>query len=85
MDNQNINNNFDTNIDEHNEAQPVHAQNEPMQENRYAQPDFTFYNGNSYQRNGEAPNRESAGYNQYDYNNGYHNNYQQRRGGAGHI
>jgi len=29
------------------------TQSEPHLENRYAQPDFTFYNGNSYQRNGE--------------------------------
>lgn len=38
--------------------------------NRYAQPDFTFYNGNTYQRNREAPRYQQ---NSYD---GYNNNYQ---------
>ena len=77
MDNQNFNNNFDGNINEQNIEQPTRAQNEPVQENRYAQPDFTFYNGNSYQRNGEAPNREYSGYNNYNYSSGYQQSGQQ--------
>ena len=70
MDNQNFNNNFDSNINESNVGESVHAQNEPVNENRYAQPDFTFYNGNSYQRNGETPNRDYSGYNNYTAVNG---------------
>ena len=72
MDNQNFNNdNFNANIN---------GQNEPAQENRYAQPDFTFYNGNSYQRNGEVPNRDYNGYNNYNYNNSYQQSNSQYQG-----
>lgn len=53
MDNQNYNNN---DLNEQN-------QNEEIQVNRYTQPDFTFYNGNTYQRNGENPNQQN--YNSY--------------------
>ena len=56
MDNQNFNHDFDGNINQPNVEQPV-------QENRYAQPDFTFYNGNSYQRNGSA---QYQGYTPYE-------------------
>jgi len=80
MDNQNFNNNFDGNINEQNVEQPVHVQNEQVQENRYAQPDFTFYNGNSYQRNGETPNRDYSGYNNYNYNNTYQQSNTQYQG-----
>jgi len=58
MDNQNFNS----------DNRPL--QNETESQNRYAQPDFTFYNGNSYQRNGETPNyNQSNSYNQNNYNN----------------
>ena len=80
MDNQNYNNNFDSNINEPNVGEPIHAQNEPVNENRYAQPDFTFYNGNSYQRNGETPNRDYSGYNNYNYNNTYQQSNTQYQG-----
>ena len=57
MDNQNFNNeNFNNNIN-----------NEPAQENRYAQPDFTFYNGSSYQRNGGTPNYGQSNYQYQNY------------------
>ena len=61
MDNQNMNNdNLNYNTEpESNETTPV---------NRYAQPDFTFYNGNSYQRNGESTNQNQNHYNQNNYN-----------------
>lgn len=72
MDNQNLNNdnlengNFSSNIDNQNVEQQASQplQSEPVQENRYAQPDFTFYNGSTYQRNGEMPNH---GQNNYQY------------------
>ena len=57
MDNQNFNSeNLNNDIN-----------NEPAQENRYAQPDFTFYNGSSYQRNGEAPNYGQSNYQYQNY------------------
>lgn len=68
MDNQNFNNeNFNNDINHPN----VDPQNEPMQENRYAQPDFTFYNGSAYQRNGEAPNHGQNNYQSQGAYNGY--------------
>lgn len=61
MDNQNFNSeNLNNDIN-----------NEPAQENRYAQPDFTFYNGSSYQRNGEAPNYGQSNYQSQGAYNGY--------------
>ena len=52
MDNQNYNNGNNDNNDIYNNY--GNSQGNPQQENRYTQPDFTFYNGNSYQRNGES-------------------------------
>ena len=62
MDNQNFcNDNYSNqDINNQNTEQTNHSNwngnqqmyGNPTQENRYAQPDFTFYNGNSYQRNG---------------------------------
>lgn len=70
MDNQEFNNN-QQNINEQNPNEQY--QNETAQTNRYAQPDFTFYNGNSYQKNGDAPNNNyQQGYAQYQ-NTGYQN------------
>lgn len=65
MDNQNFNDNINGE-----QEMNQQVQNDAAQGNRYAQPDFTFYNGNTYQRNGETPN-----YNQYGGQNNY-NNYQ---------
>lgn len=64
MENNNYNNdNFDG----------INEQKEPIQENRYAQPDFTFYNGNTYQKNGEAA--QNTGYQNNTYqNNAYQSN-----------
>ena len=42
-------------------------QSEPVQENRYAQPDFTFYNGSTYQHNGENPNYGRSNYQYQGY------------------
>jgi len=73
MDNQNTNNynfgNMDNSAQESNRdtganGNPTGEQEEALV-NRYAQPNFTFYNGSTYQRNGEAPN-----YNAYQ-NTGY--------------
>ena len=70
MDNQNFNNyNFDTDINGQNAGQQ--PQSEPVQENRYAQPDFTFYNGSAYQRNGEAPNHGQGTYQNQGNSGGY--------------
>lgn len=51
MDNQNFNSENYNNENYNNQ----NYNNDNTQGNRYTQPDFTFYNGNSYQRNGEAP------------------------------
>jgi len=66
MDNQNFNQNNMGNDDFNNRfngSNNNYTGDEPQQQNRYAQPDFTFYNGNSYQRNGEAP--QNHGYQAY--------------------
>lgn len=68
MDNQNFNQGNLNNNDFNNQFNGsnnnyVNGQGEQTQQNRYAQPDFTFYNGNSYQRNGEAP--QNHGYQTY--------------------
>ncbi|MBR5127933.1 MAG: trypsin-like peptidase domain-containing protein [Roseburia sp.] len=73
MDNQNTNNdNFNYNAEQ---ELNQNVQEEPVQSNRYAQPDFTFYNGNSYQRNGETlHHNQNDNYNYYNYqNNSYQN------------
>lgn len=70
MDNQNFNNNFNHDMNGR-DAEPQMPQNEPVQENRYAQPDFTFYNGNTYQRNGETHNNEQNTYQNQGAYNGY--------------
>lgn len=70
MDTQNFNNNFNHDMNGR-DAEPQMSQNEPVQENRYAQPDFTFYNGNTYQRNGETPNNEHNTYQSQGAYNGY--------------
>lgn len=56
MDNQNFNNEKE-NFNTENFNNGVNNNMGAEQQNRYAQPDFTFYNGNTYQRNGEAPNQ----------------------------
>ena len=71
MDNQNFNNNefnnnnYNDNNNNVNTGMNEQNQNGPVQNNRYTQPDFTFYNGNSYQRNGEAPNNNYQQYQNY--------------------
>lgn len=68
MDNQNFNNEKE-NFNTENFNNGVNNNNMGAeQQNRYAQPDFTFYNGNSYQRNGETPN---GGQNHYQQQNHY--------------
>ncbi len=62
MDNQNFSNDNYNNQDINNQSTEQNNNSNwtgnqqmygnPTQENRYAQPDFTFYNGSSYQRNG---------------------------------
>lgn len=75
MDNQNWNNDNLNGIDEQFSNQE--AKQEEAQMNRYAQPNFTFYNGNSYQKNGENSNHSNDSvYHNYqsnsNQNTGYH-------------
>lgn len=82
MDNQNWNNNNLNDIDEQFSNQE--AKQENIQMNRYAQPDFTFYNGSSYQRNGENPNHSSDSvYNNYQSNPYQNTGYQGTNGYQG--
>lgn len=71
MDNQNWNNNNLNGIDE--QIFNQEPKQEEVQENRYARPDFTFYNGNSYQRNGESSNYNSDSVNHSYQRNSYQN------------
>ena len=71
MDNQNYNseNNNETNQVNEN-TYNWQPNSDTSQQNRYEQPGFTFYNGNSYQQNGAAQFQNN---NQYQGNTGYQN------------
>ena len=67
MDNQNFNHdNFNDDS--------FHSDNTNQQINRYEQPDFTFYNGSTYQRNGETQSGTQK--ENQDGFQGYQNQYQ---------
>ncbi|MBQ8279915.1 MAG: trypsin-like peptidase domain-containing protein [Roseburia sp.] len=72
MDNQNYDNIYGQNANQTNNVEPdVNQQNqsEPVQTNRYEEPGFTFYNGNTYRSNAQYqnPNYQNSNYQNTNY------------------
>lgn len=72
MDNQNYDNIYGQNANQTNNVEPdVNQQNqsEPVQTNRYEDPGFTFYNGNTYRSNAQYqnPNYQNSNYQNTNY------------------